>query len=456
MLLIPLLLGTFIASAQLFFFARDRIEDRQWQRTVSTIREELQIDHVVSRLLPYFPKQPASTLENSPHTTGTQTFDDENRSPVETDNRQAPRQPEPTVHSRRDQEAGEKEAPPANGKRHTATRNDTAIDEPATFDDDAQSLSEEEIVERQRRQVDQLQAELERSLKQVLLSIAQRTFGAAGVAAPGAAANILGILTSGIIGSLMFVIALYYFLADGPALLAASERLVPVHVDYQRQLRTRFELVVRAVVLATFLAALIQGLLTALAVSFAGFGLFFVFLFVAALVSLIPLAGTWLVWGPCAIWLAHEGHWGAAILLALFGAIVIGTMDNVIRTYVLQSDAKLHTLLAFVSVLGGVQVMGLWGVFIGPIVASCLHALVQIFNSELKEFSKAKFGTLENETAPEPAAQQTPEASKSTSKQPERRKAAGKKLADDDAKASTKNSAKTGKGGGTSKKRRKR
>ena len=75
----------------------------------------------------------------------------------------------------------------------------------------------------------------------------------------------------------------------------------------------------------------------------------------------------------------------------MFGSVVVGTMDNVIRTYILQSDARLHPLLAFISVLGGLQMMGLWGVFIGPIVASCLHALVKIFNTELKEFSNEKF-----------------------------------------------------------------
>ena len=103
--------------------------------------------------------------------------------------------------------------------------------------------------------------------------------------------------------------------------------------------------------------------------------------------------GSWLIWLPCAGWLMYQGHWGSAIFLILVGTLVIGTMDNIIRTYVLQSDAKLHPLLAFVSVLGGLQMMGLWGVFIGPIVASCLHALVQIFNAELKAFSKEKFNT---------------------------------------------------------------
>jgi predicted PurR-regulated permease PerM len=144
---------------------------------------------------------------------------------------------------------------------------------------------------------------------------------------------------------------------------------------------------VRAVVLATFLAAFAQGLATALALQVVGMGHFFIFLIAAAISALVPLAGTWMVWGPCAAWLAFQGHWTAAIGLALFGIVVVGLLDNVIRTYVLNSDAQLHPLLAFVSVLGALQVMGLWGIFFGPIIASCLYALVQIFLTELESFS---------------------------------------------------------------------
>ena len=61
-------------------------------------------------------------------------------------------------------------------------------------------------------------------------------------------------------------------------------------------------------------------------------------------------------------------------------------LDNGVKMYVLQNDADLHPLLAFISVIGALQVLGLWGIFIGPIVASCLFALIQIFNTELKEF----------------------------------------------------------------------
>ncbi len=197
------------------------------------------------------------------------------------------------------------------------------------------------------------------------------------------ASSTVGTLLSMTVAGGMFLVAFYYFLADGPALLLAAEALIPVPLEHQRKLQEQFAKVVRAVVLATFMAAFAQGIATALALQVAGMGHFFVFLIAATIASLVPLAGTWIIWGPCAIWLAYQGHYASAIGLALFGIIVVGLLDNVVRTYVLNSDAQLHPLLAFASVLGALQVMGLWGIFFGPIIASCLYALVQIFRSEL-------------------------------------------------------------------------
>lgn len=184
----------------------------------------------------------------------------------------------------------------------------------------------------------------------------------------------------------MLLMAFFFFLQDGPRFITAAEELIPVPLAHQRELCLRFTKVTRAVVLATFLAAFAQGLATALALQVCGFGHFFVFLAVSTISALIPVAGTWIVWVPCAGWLALNGHWGYAIGLSIWGAGVIGVLDNVVRTYVLQSDAELHPLLAFVSVLGALQVMGLWGIFVGPIVASCFSALLQIFNQELREY----------------------------------------------------------------------
>ncbi|MBS0205421.1 MAG: AI-2E family transporter [Planctomycetes bacterium] len=228
----------------------------------------------------------------------------------------------------------------------------------------------------------ELKAELTENLKTLATQMAGTTFSIA--------SSTVGMFVSLAVAGGMFLTALYYFLADGPAILLAAEELIPLPVDHQRQLRERFASVVRAVVTATFAAAFAQGLATALALQVVGIQHFFIFLVVGSIASLIPLAGAWMVWGPCAAWLALQGHWGAAIGLTLWGLAVVGMLDNLVKMYVLQSEADLHPLIAFISVIGALQVMGLWGIFIGPIVASCLFALVQIFNVELKEAAKGR------------------------------------------------------------------
>ena len=231
---------------------------------------------------------------------------------------------------------------------------------------------------------DELRSEIQTRLRDSSAALAARTLGSA-----GATLSILGRAVSLVVSVLTFVIAVYYFVADGPKLIEGAQKLIPVHDDYKRQLLTRFDQAVRAVVSATFAAALGQGLATAVGMQIAGFRHFFIVAILATLTALVPLLGTWLVWAPYALWLGlHDERWGMAIFLVLYGTLFVGLLDNVIRTYVLHSNVKLHPLLAFVSVLGGIEVMGLWGIFIGPIVASCLHALIQIFNTELVAYSK--------------------------------------------------------------------
>ncbi|MEK6257240.1 MAG: AI-2E family transporter [Planctomycetota bacterium] len=240
------------------------------------------------------------------------------------------------------------------------------------------------------------------------------------------ASSTLERILSLVIAAGMFITALYYFLADGPAILEAAEELLPLPIDYQRRLADKFANVVRAVVTATFLAALAQGLATALALQVCGFGHFGVLLVIASIASLIPLAGAWMVWGPFAVCLALQGHWGAAIGLAVWGVGVVSMLDNGVKMYVLQSNADLHPLLAFISVVGALQVLGLWGIFIGPIVASCLFALIQIFNEELKAMAKEREATAALPAPPGPSANTVASATASTTASPQQPSAPAK------------------------------
>jgi predicted PurR-regulated permease PerM len=230
------------------------------------------------------------------------------------------------------------------------------------------------------------------------LWLAQRTLGAAGstVAIASSLANLS-------LAAFTFLLAFYYFLADGPALYDGAKRLLPVDGGHMDQLVNQFETAVRGVVLATVAAAAGQGVATAAAMWVCGFSGFFLFAILGTLSALVPVMGTWLIWGPAAVWLYLSGHTLAAVLLALWGVLIVGGLDNVIRAYVLNSSVELHPVLAFVSVLGGLQALGLWGVFIGPVIASCLYAAAQIFNQELAAYAK---GVVVESSSPKSSAEE--------------------------------------------------
>lgn len=247
--------------------------------------------------------------------------------------------------------------------------------------------------------LDQRLSQAKEDAGEQLQVLAMKSLGLAASSGLNFTGKTFGMLSAAVgllIGLTMFLIALYYFLCDGSELMAATEKLIPIQVEYQRQLIHEFNRVMQAVVTATMVSAIAQGAATSAMLFLVGFHSFFLLFIVATFASLIPIAGTWMVWGPFAAWLAYQGAWGSAIFLTIVGVAVIGTMDNVIKAYVLQNDTSLHPLLAFVSVFGAMQVMGLWGIFIGPIVACCLHTLVKIFNAELNEFSKESHSTAPN------------------------------------------------------------
>jgi predicted PurR-regulated permease PerM len=90
-----------------------------------------------------------------------------------------------------------------------------------------------------------------------------------------------------------------------------------------------------------------------------------------------------LVWGPAAIYLMATGHLWKGIILIVWGSVVVGTIDNIIRPLVIGSKVEIHPLLLLFAVLGGLQVFGLIGIFIGPAIISVIGALVDMLREEL-------------------------------------------------------------------------
>jgi len=100
---------------------------------------------------------------------------------------------------------------------------------------------------------------------------------------------------------------------------------------------------------------------------------------VMALLAVVPLLGAFVVWIPAAACLALEGSWGRALILALWGMLVVGTIDNVLRPILVGNRLKLHTVLVFVSVVGGVILFGPAGLLLGPMVLTVTMVLLEIW-----------------------------------------------------------------------------
>jgi predicted PurR-regulated permease PerM len=97
--------------------------------------------------------------------------------------------------------------------------------------------------------------------------------------------------------------------------------------------------------------------------------------------SLIPMLGAFIVWVPAAIYLFATGHYAKGIFLVLWGTLVIGMIDNFLRPKLVGDRTKLHELLIFFAVLGGLQVFGVLGIVLGPVVLAITLALVDVFRA---------------------------------------------------------------------------
>jgi predicted PurR-regulated permease PerM len=187
-----------------------------------------------------------------------------------------------------------------------------------------------------------------------------------------------------VIGLIVMTVSLFYFLADGRRMIAAVTRLIPLDPRYQWQLLDEFEEVSRAVVSSTLLAAAVQAVLAGIGFYVAGLSSVFLLTLLTFFGALIPFVGAAAVWGSASLYLLFfvKDSWTAAGV-AIWGATVVSTIDNVIKPIVLHGQSKLHPLLALLSVLGGVGALGPIGIFVGPIVVAFLQAALTMLQIEL-------------------------------------------------------------------------
>jgi predicted PurR-regulated permease PerM len=198
------------------------------------------------------------------------------------------------------------------------------------------------------------------------------------------AGRTLGVI-GGVIGAIvqMFfvVFTMYYLFRDGDKIFAALRDALPLENEQATAIMARTRDVIGASVYGVLAIAIVQGVLGWLAFWVLGVPSAIVWGVVMTFLSMIPMLGAFLVWVPAAAFLALTGHPVKAVLLVLWGTLVIGMIDNFLRPKLVGGRTKLHELLIFFAVLGGLQVFGVLGIVLGPVVLAITLALVDVFRA---------------------------------------------------------------------------
>jgi predicted PurR-regulated permease PerM len=163
---------------------------------------------------------------------------------------------------------------------------------------------------------------------------------------------------------------MFFFLMDGSGLLRRILYYLPLPAEDESRMVDKFLSVTRATIKGTLLIGVVQGGLAGIAFAAAGIHGALFWGAVMTVLSVVPGIGTAVVWVPATIILALRGHVMTAVGLALFCALVVGSVDNVLRPRLVGRDTQMHELLIFFGTIGGILLFGALGFIVGPILAA--------------------------------------------------------------------------------------
>lgn len=177
----------------------------------------------------------------------------------------------------------------------------------------------------------------------------------------------------------VFLYALFFFLQDGPAVLVQLMRYTALPREAQDRLIEKTVSVSRATIKGTLVIGLVQGFLGGIGLAVAGVPGAAFWGAVMAVASVIPGIGTALVWIPAVVYLVVTGATVSGVGLAIWSAVVVGTVDNVLRPKLVGGDTQMPDLLILISTFGGLTMFGAAGLVIGPVIAALFVAMWEIF-----------------------------------------------------------------------------
>lgn len=183
------------------------------------------------------------------------------------------------------------------------------------------------------------------------------------------------------------IFCIYYFLKHGEGIRKIIKEILPLSEDKYKKIFSRFDDISRGMVLGQITIAIIQGVLAGIGFIIFGVPHAILWAFLTTIISIIPLLGAAIVWVPVAIYLLIIGHGNGnyipAAALLIYGTFVISLIDNFLKPKIVGDRANIHPLLVLFGILGGIQLFGIAGILIGPMIFALFEITFEIYKEYL-------------------------------------------------------------------------
>lgn len=216
--------------------------------------------------------------------------------------------------------------------------------------------------------------------QKLILPVVQKIPG--WVAANGGA--VIGSVAGVVVGFFLVLLSAFFFYVEGEAILDELAVLSPLPERYDREFASKFKDVIDATFRGQVMTSLAQGIATGVGLAIAGVPAAAFWGAVATILSLLPMVGAAVVWVPATVYLFIVGNTGHGIFLALWGVLVVSTIDNIVRPWAMKGGAQLPAIPLLFAVLGGMQAFGFIGLVIGPLVFSLLMSIIDIYKQSFR------------------------------------------------------------------------
>ncbi len=188
---------------------------------------------------------------------------------------------------------------------------------------------------------------------------------------------------------LLLLLVMFFMLLDGPRLLARLQYLSPLRRRQNEAIVNNLRRVARAVLVGGVLVAVLQGLVGGVGMAIVGMPALFCGTMMAV-ASFVPVVGTGLVWVPVASWLLITGQTWQGVFIIAWCAVIVVNIDTFLRPIFMRNSAGLSTFFLFMSIIGGLNVFGMLGIFYGPLILGLAVVMLSLYGEEYHEFLSAK------------------------------------------------------------------